>query len=90
MGWSQSRSCLGFLPSSACPLGVGSWWQIEEEWVKEAGMGEGRPGTRCHNKDRLCMEFVSLEICVSSFSVFFDSFPQLAVRYLLNLATALH
>lgn len=35
------------------------------------------------------MEFVSPEIWVSSFSMFFDSFPQLAVRYLLNLATAL-
>lgn len=53
-------------------------------------MGEGRLGTRRHNKDRLCMEFVSPEIWVSSFSMFFDSFPQLAVRYLLNLATVLH
>ena len=53
-------------------------------------MGAGRPGTRSHNKNRLCMEFVSPEIWVSSFSMFFDSFPQLAVRYLLNLATALH
>lgn len=35
------------------------------------------------------MEFVSPEIWVSSFSMFFDSFPQLTVRYLLNLATAL-
>lgn len=52
-------------------------------------MGEGRPGTHSHNKDRLCMEFVSPEIWVSSFSMFFDSFPQLTVRYLLNLATVL-
>lgn len=91
MGWPQrwAGSCRGFLSSSACPLGVGSWWQLEKNQVKEARWGEGRPGTRSHNKDRPCMEFVSPEICVSSFSMFFDSFPQLAVRYLLNLATAL-
>lgn len=83
-------SWLGFLFSSACPLGVGSWWRFEKKQVKEAWLGEGRLGTYSHNKDRLCMEFVSLEIWVSSFSMFFDSFPQLAVRYLLNLATALH
>lgn len=92
MGWSQrwAGSWLGFLFSSACPIGMGSWWRFEKKQVKEAWLGEGRPGTRRHNKDRLCMEFVSPEIWVSSFSMFFDSFPQLAVRYLLNLATVLH
>lgn len=49
----------------------------------------GRGGGAQPRGDGRCMEFVSPEICVSSFSMFFDSFPQLAVRYLLNLATAL-
>lgn len=78
------------LSSPACPLGVESWWPFEEQQVQEAWLGEERPGTRSHSKDRLRMEFISPEIWVSSFSMFFDSFPQLAIRYLLNLATALH
>lgn len=73
------------LGPSACALGTRSCWWLEKEQVKEAG-----PGTGSHNKDRPCMELVSPEIWVSSFSMFFDSFPQLTVRYLLNLATALH
>lgn len=73
------------LGPSACALGARSCCWLEKEQVKEAG-----PGTGSHNKDRPCMELVSPEIWVSSFSMFFDSFPQLTVRYLLNLATALH
>lgn len=56
---------------------------------EDAGMAVGRGGGAQPRGDGRCTEFVSPEICVSSFSMFFDSFPQLAVRYLLNLATAL-
>lgn len=69
---------------------MGSGRPFEERQVREAWLGEGRLGTRGYSQDRLCAEFISPEIWVSSSSVFFDSFPQLVGRYLLNLATALH
>lgn len=43
--------------------------------VEELGREEG---SREHAGDRLCTEFVSPEICVSSPAMFLDSFPQLA------------